>query len=977
MIAEATKRSLPLIRQLLFSHLSVALIGLGMLGIALVATYDLRGRVILLAKESGPLTQASFELLTGVRNSLANLHGWASLGDPRFLIGWRASWRDEIQPALESLNNCSPLAGQACNPERIEQLRSLLADLQESQWWVQDQVRAPGNEPARLLYLREVEPGAGHLHSLLAALIQDETEREGGPERKGLLALIGEIRQQFSSAHLLLREILGPGGLSYINPFGEGLRAVQADIATLVADALLAPEQRQMADLLQQELRGFAAHAAEMIRLRQSVGWNIALHAMARETDPLAGQAIAMANAMANQAKRRLEAEILAAQAASAITVWSMISMIAVMLVVAYALSKQRAEALARPITSLVEATRQLAAGSLHADIPAGGNGELGELTRSFNSLRASMQGAQEKLREANTSLEQRVAERTADLETVNRALTHEIGIRNQTEVALRESEARLRAMTRAIPDLVFVVDEDGRYREILAAGRGRTVAGNTPARDTSPSPAVSLEPHRYRETPAAGRKPAATIGVTPIRDRLVHEVHSREMADFFLDIIRRALVTRQIQVAEYELQTASGLRWFESRTAPLDVKFDAKAAAIVVAHDITKRKQAEAQLRQAQKMQAIGQLTGGIAHDFNNLLAVIMGNLELLHEQLTAQPRLHELAQQALKAVDRGTYLTRRLLAFSRHQPLLAQPTDLNKLVLGMLDLMRRTLGATIQINTVLANDLRHALVDPDQLESALLNLVINARDAMPQGGKLALETANILIEEEYAASQADMHPGPYVMLVVSDTGAGMTPKVLERAFEPFFTTKETGKGSGLGLSMVYGLVKQSGGHITIYSQPNQGTSVRLYLPPITTPAPPAPEPHAVDTSIKGRGETILVVEDDAEVRLFAVNALRGLGYEPVQAGDAATALQALETTPDIVLLFTDIVMPGEMDGVKLAEEAQRRYPGLRVLYTSGYTEHALIGDGHQVAGVEVLTKPYRKADLGRKIRLLLGPRE
>ena len=206
------------------------------------------------------------------------------------------------------------------------------------------------------------------------------------------------------------------------------------------------------------------------------------------------------------------------------------------------------------------------------------------------------------------------------------------------------------------------------------------------------------------------------------IRDR--HEVYSTEMADFFYDIIRRALETQQIQIAEYELQTASGLRWFESRTAPLDVKFDNKAAAIVVAHDITKRKSGEAQLRQAQKMQAIGQLTGGIAHDFNNLLAVIMGNLELLHEQLTAQPRLHEFAQQALKAVDRGTNLTRRLLAFSRHQPLLAQPTDLNKLVLGMLDLMRRTLGANIQINTLLAKDLLNTLVDPDQLENSFLNL-------------------------------------------------------------------------------------------------------------------------------------------------------------------------------------------------------------------------------------------------------------
>jgi len=650
--------------------------------------------------------------------------------------------------------------------------------------------------------------------------------------------------------------------------------------------------------------------------------------------------------------------------------------LITVTLVVAYALSRKRAEALARPIASLIEATRKLAAGDLHEDIPVIGDDELGELARSLNRLRASLQGTQQKLREADASLEQRVSERTADLEQVNRALLDQIGARNQTDIALRESEARLRAMTRAIPDLVFVVDEDGRYREILAAGRGRAVANVPIPRDDARKLVPAPEIRRFRETPTAGLKPAV-IGVTPIRDRLLRDVHSLETADFFLDIIHCALSTQQIQVAEYELQTASGPRWFESRTAPLDVTFDAKATAIVVAHDITRRKQAEAQLRQAQKMQAIGQLTGGIAHDFNNLLAVIMGNLELLHEQLTAQPRLHELAQQALKAVDRGTNLTRRLLAFSRHQPLLAQPTDLNKLVLGMLDLMRRTLGATIQIDTTLAKDLHLTLVDPDQLESALLNLVINARDAMPQGGKLALETANVLIDREYVAAQTDLQPGPHVMLAVGDTGAGMAPKVLERAFEPFFTTKEAGKGSGLGLSIVYGLVKQSGGHITIHSQPEQGTTVRLYLPTIKASAQPATEARPADGSIEGRGETILVVEDDPEVRLFAVNALRMLGYNPVPASDAESALQVLATTPDIALLFTDIVMPGAMDGVKLAEEAQRLYPGLRVLYTTGYTEHALLGAGHRAADVEVLTKPYRKADLGKKLRLLLKPRE
>jgi signal transduction histidine kinase/HAMP domain-containing protein len=967
------KNSRPLNRQLLFSHLSVALVGLVMLGIALIATYDLRARVILLANENGPIAQASFQLLTGVRHSIASLRGWATLDDRRFLESWHSAWRDEIQPALDQLKNCPRSQEKICIPQRLQELQGLLADLQASQWWVQDVVRTPGNEPARVVYTLEAEPRAAALHSILAALLQEEKELEGGPERKALLGQLAEIQDAFSTAQLTLREILGTNGLSYENQFQETLELVRSRVGLVSANPLLAPEQHQQINLLQDELRAFADFAQEVIRLRQSAGWNIALNTMALETEPLAERAMALVAPMAALARTRLEQEILATQAASAITVWNLILMIAAMLVVAYALSKKHAEAIALPIISLAEATRQLASGSLHTDIPIGSSSELGELTRSFNTMRASIQHVQEKLRETNALLEQRVAERTADLAEANQALTHEIDTRNQTETALQESEARLRAMTRAIPDLVFVVDEDGRYREILAAGRNRIAGGITSLRDKLATEAHSREQHRYRDGWTAGRD-QASVGITPIRNRLLHEVHSPEMADFFLNIIHRALATRQIQVAEYELQTASGPRWFESRTAPLEVKFDAKSAAIVVAHDITHRKQAEAQLRQAQKMQAIGQLTGGIAHDFNNLLAIVMGNLELLHEQLTAQPRLHELAQQALKAVDRGANLTRRLLAFSRHQPLLAQPTDLNKLVLGMLDLLRRTLGATIQIHTVLANDLQHTLVDPDQLENALLNLVINARDAMPKGGKLTLETGNILIEEEYAASQAEMQPGPYVMLVVSDTGVGMTPKMLERAFEPFFTTKETGKGSGLGLSMVYGLVKQSGGNITIYSQPGQGTTVRLYLPQMTTPAPAVTEPKATDTSTRGQGETILVVEDNAEVRLFAVNALRGLGYEPLQAPDAATALRVLETSPQIALLFTDIVMPGEMDGVKLAAEVQRRYPGLPVLFTSGYTEHALIGNGHLAEDVEVLTKPYRKAELGSKLRTLLG---
>lgn len=925
-------------RQLLLSHLSVAAVGLVMLCIALLSTFELRTRVILLVNEGLPLMQASSQVLTGVQRSLASMRGWVSLGDRKFVDDWQATWRQDIEPALILLHQeCQQVLEQACDSQRLHNLKALLADLRESQWWVQDMAHAPGNDPARVVYLLDVQPSADKLNSVITALFQQEIEQDGSSVRKILLAHLAELQSAFASTHLLLREILGDNGLNYQDQFRQQLERTAATATQLAASSLFTAEQSQLLNLLRVELQAFTQFAEEVIRIRHSPSWNRAMHTLAQETDPLANQVIALASALAAHSKTHLEQEAEAASAASSMTVGNLMVLICTMLVVAYVLSRQRAESLALPLTALSKATQRLAAGCLNEDILVEREDEIGELTRSFNTMRTSMQQAHAELREANVLLEQRVGERTAQLAATNDSLTWEIAEHQQTEKALRESEARLLAMTKAIPDLVFVVDEDGRYREILAARRD-------------------------------------LVAIGPLRGKFLNEVHSPEMAQFFLDIIRRALATQYIQIAEYELTTPSGLRWFESRTAPLKVQFEGKSAAIVVARDITQRKQSEAQLRQAQKMQAIGQLTGGIAHDFNNLLAVIMGNLELLHEQLTAQPRLHQLTQQALKAVDRGANLSRRLLAFARRQPLLAQPTDLNQRILGMLDLLRRTLGATIQIDTRLAADLEQTLIDPDQIENALLNLVINARDAMPQGGRLTLETANVRIDADYAMRE-EVQPGSYVMLAVSDTGIGMTPNVLEHVFEPFFTTKETGRGSGLGLSMVYGLVKQSGGHITIYSEPGQGATVRLYLPPTaSTGTATASEQPVADSAIQGRGEIILVVEDDADVRLFAVSALQGMGYETQQAGDAETAIRLLETTPRIALLFTDIVLPGQMDGVRLAAEAQCRYPGLRILFTSGYTEHALIGSGQLAEGVNVLTKPYRKTELGKKLRMLLG---
>ncbi|HYQ92757.1 MAG TPA: ATP-binding protein, partial [Candidatus Competibacteraceae bacterium] len=562
-----------------------------------------------------------------------------------------------------------------------------------------------------------------------------------------------------------------------------------------------------------------------------------------------------------------------------------------------------------------------------------------GDLIRGFNSMRASMQQAQAALREANASLEQRVAQRTAELEQANVILTQEIAERKQAEEALRESEARMRAIGNAVPDLFCEIDKDGRYIEVLTA-----------------------QDRFHRSTIAA------------LKGKLLSEVHPPEMADYFLAIIRRALATHQIQVAEYELEFATGRRWFESRTAPLEVPPDSKPAVVVIARDITQRRATEARLRQVQKMETIGHLTGGVAHDFNNLLAIVLGNLELLNEHLTGNQSLQDLVQRAVAAAERGATLTQRLLAYSRQQPLQAQPIDLNKLVKGMLDLLRRTLGETIQIRTDLANDLWLALVDAGQFENALLNLALNARDAMPDGGVLSIETANTWLDTDYAASHEDVRPGLYVMLVVSDNGVGMSRAVLEHAFEPFFTTKPVGKGSGLGLSMVYGLMKQSGGHVTIYSEEGQGTTVRLYLPQAQTEAVAARGEPSAEPVQKSKMATLMVVEDDAQVRKLAVNMLHSLGYQTVEAGDAWTALRLLAERPDVDLLFTDVVLPGGMSGVDLMHEARKKRPELKVLFTSGYTEHALIHNGQVQDGVELLPKPYRKVSLAKKVRAILA---
>ena len=391
-------------------------------------------------------------------------------------------------------------------------------------------------------------------------------------------------------------------------------------------------------------------------------------------------------------------------------------------------------------------------------------------------------------------------------------------------------------------------------------------------------------------------------------------------------------------------------------------------------------RRKAEESLRQAQKMEVVGQLTGGIAHDFNNLLTIILGGLNTIERQIGGMEpspvlsRLKRANDMATQGAHRAVTLVQRLLAFSRQQPLAPKPIDANKLVLGVSELLRRTLGAATALETVLAGGLWPAHADANQLENALLNLALNARDAMPNGGKVTIETANCYLDEAYVARLSEpVKTGQYLMIAVADTGAGMDQAALERAFEPFFTTKEVGKGTGLGLSQVYGFVRQSGGHVKIYSEIGHGTTVKIYLPRHAGTDADAEDDQSADTSHDIGSECILVVEDDPMVRSYAVDILSEFGYRVLEARTGAEALDILGREPGIDLLFTDIVMPGGINGRQLADEALRRRPELKVLYTTGYTRNAIVHHGRLDAGVNLITKPFTFEALGKKVRALL----
>lgn len=424
---------------------------------------------------------------------------------------------------------------------------------------------------------------------------------------------------------------------------------------------------------------------------------------------------------------------------------------------------------------------------------------------------------------------------------------------------------------------------------------------------------------------------------------------------------------------SEYQMKSTGEIKDFIVTTA-----FAPPDLILLHAEDISERKRHEERLRQAQKMEAVGQLTGGVAHEFNNLLAVVIGNLELISEGGDGDKKFRRRVSNALQAADRGAALTQRLLSFSRQQPLAPRSTDVTALIAGLRDLLRPILGESIEVETVLPTDSWSAIVDPAQLESTLLSLAVNARDAMQDDGRLTISTANVeLGAKSPAVIEREIATGPYVTIMVADTGQGMPADVAERAYDPFFTTKEVGQGSGLGLSMVHGFVKQSDGDIEITSVPDVGTKITLYLPSAGEASMDGDDLAPPVAEFLGDGETVLVVEDDPAVRRIAVEMLGDLGYASVEAENYDSALSALEATPSVALLFTDVMLPGGKNGFDIARAVRGRRPEIKILFATGYSEEAVARAAATTGGaraLELVFKPYRKEELARRLAELLA---
>jgi PAS domain S-box-containing protein len=534
-----------------------------------------------------------------------------------------------------------------------------------------------------------------------------------------------------------------------------------------------------------------------------------------------------------------------------------------------------------------------------------------------------------------------------ASNEELARQITENLRLDRERQTAVdayATTEIRFQALADNLPGIVYrrIVEADGTARDTYISDGARRILGINPQAIVREGRSLLDYIHPDdKEWSLASRRDAGAKG-----NQILDEV--------------RTLT-----------QPGNVIRWWQINSRPTRlgngaVQWDG------IAIDVTDRKAAEQQLQQAIKMDAIGHLTGGVAHDFNNLLTVILANAETLTEELQSHGGLLALAEMTRKAAERGAELTNSLLAFARRQPLEPRTVDIKKLVSSMDGLIRRTLGEDIEMEFVHSAGLWQAVVDPAQLEATILNLAINARDAMPEGGRLTIETGNAFIDDTYSEAHNEVAPGQYVMICVTDTGTGMTPEVVTRAFEPFFSTKEPGKGTGLGLSMAFGFVKQSGGHIKIYSEVGHGTAMKIYLP--RAQAAEQGQPAAINSASVLKGtETVLLVEDDNLVREHAENLLKGLGYKVLVADRAAAALPILEGPEHIDILFTDVVMPGGMGGKQLADHAAKIRPDVIVLFTSGYTENAIVHHGRLDPGVNLIRKPYGRRELAQKLRQLL----
>ena len=512
---------------------------------------------------------------------------------------------------------------------------------------------------------------------------------------------------------------------------------------------------------------------------------------------------------------------------------------------------------------------------------------------------------------------------------------------RQRGDDALRESEQRFRELAENVREVFFIVDpETGRslylspaYDDVFGHSREHAYAA----------------PNAWLDT-----------------------VHPEDRGRMLEALFASARGERDNEDAYRVVRPDGSIRWIRGRASPVRDATGRTIRLVGIAEDITELRRTQDQLFRAQKMEAVGRLAGGVAHDFNNLLTAITGHAELVREDLREGDRLREDIEEILNAANRAAVLTKQLLAFSRRQVLAPRVVDLNALVANMDKMLRRLIGEDIDLRTVLGEDLGAVRADPGQLEQVLVNLAVNARDAMPQGGRLTLETGNVELDDAYVHAHEPVRPGPYVMLAVSDTGTGMTEEVQARIFEPFFTTKEAGKGTGLGLATVYGIVKQSGGYVWVYSEVGRGSAFKVYLPQVDE-APEALTARAPAVGTAGGTETILVVEDEAMVRSLARISLGKRGYRVLEAANGGEALQLTEQHTDpIHLMVTDLVMPG-MSGQELAERLARLRPGMKVLYISGYTDRALMRESVLPPGAAYLEKPFTPDALARKVRAVL----